>query len=77
MQSIGRCHVNAALQQQADEARVLFRIHIAAVIAAIVNGIAVGEIDLKHGTEALDDSSYFSPPEDVAKARDGGVANRM
>src|SRR5581483_7184834 len=53
MQAVRGRHVNAMLHKAVNKARIARRIHTGAVIAVVVNRVALGEVDLKHGPETL------------------------
>src|SRR5579862_100897 len=75
VQTIGRRHVDAALEQAMNEARVQRGISVAAIVAIVVDDITVSEVNLEHGAESLHDRLEVVAAEDLAQASDGGVAN--
>src|ERR1700694_4776309 len=75
VQSVGRSHVDAEIEQSVDESRVLCRIGVLAVVAIIVDGVAAGEVDLKHRAETLNDSVDLSSAKNITQTGDGGISD--
>ena len=69
MQSIRRCHIDAALEQAVDEAGVLLRVDVLTVVTVIENGIAIGEVDLEHRPETLHHGFDPATTKNFAQAR--------
>ena len=77
MQAVGGCHIDAAIEQPVYKARIEVRVHILAVVPVIVNGTALREVDLEHGSEALHDGFYLASAKYSPEAGNSGVADSV
>src|SRR5712692_4980051 len=77
VQSVRRRHVDATIEQPVDESRVLCSVRVLAVVAVVMNGVASGEVKLKHRAEALHDGVNLSSAKNITQTGNGGIANRI